>query len=325
MIFLTGATGFLGCHLAQHLTAAGYALRTLVRPQSRTGFLQELGAELTVAADIQDREAVWEACRGCELVVHAAGHFRMWGNLCHFWETNVGGTDVVLRAALENGVRRVLLVSTVAVVGRTEPGRVVDEEHPCRPQDNYQRSKLEAERLALAYWRNCGLDVVIARPGALYGPWGRYAFNRLFFEDPLRGWRIMVDRGQRITFPAFAPDVARGIVLALEKGRGGEIYHLSGQLLSHRQANDAVSDAAGIRRRRLNAPSWPLLLLANVWTAASRYTGREPFYPRNLAHYVFQDWRVSSAKAEAELGFCATPFEEGARETVKWYREQGIL
>ena len=325
MILLTGASGFLGRHVVQALLARGEEVRALVRPQSETAFLQEMGVQLALAEDIGDRAAVREACRGCEAVVHAAGHFRMWGNLGHFWETNVGGTDAVLRAALEEGARRVVLVSSIAVVGHTEAGRVVDETHPCRPQDGYQRTKWEAEQLALAYWRNCGLEVVVARPGALYGPWGRYAFNRLFFEDVLRGWRIMVDGGRRVTFPAYAPDVARGIALALERGRAGEVYHLSGEALSHKAVNDAVSDAAGIRRWRLNAPSWPLLLLARLWTAASRYTGREPFYPRNLAHYVFQDWPVSSQKARRELGFCPTPFEQGARETVEWYRGQGIF
>ena len=325
MILLTGASGFLGRHLVQQLLEARYDVRALVRPQSNTAHLRRVGLQLAFAGDIGDREALRRACRGCEGVVHAAGHFRMWGNLCHFWETNVGGTDAVLSAALEAGVRRVVTVSSVVVVGRTEMGRVVEEGHACRPQDHYQRTKLEAEQLALAYWRNCGLETVVARPGALYGPWGRYAFNRLFFEDPLCGWRIMVHGGQRVTFPAYAPDVARGIVLALQKGRAGAIYHLSGQSLSHRQVNGAVSDAAGISRWRLNAPAWPLLLLARLWTAASRYTGREPFYPRNLAYYVFQDWNVSSAKARAELGFRPTPFAQGARETVQWYRREGIL
>ncbi len=325
MLLLTGATGFLGRHLAAHFTNAGVRLRALVRPQSDAAFLRQLGVELVLSPDINDHAALAQACRGCHAVVHAAGHFRMWGNLCRFWQTNVGGTDALLRAARQAGVRRLLLVSSAAVVGRPAAGRIVDETHPCRPQDAYQRTKWEAEQLALAYGRSGPLEVVVVRPGALYGPWGRYAFNRLFFEDPLRGWRIMVGGGRRITFPAFAPDVASGIDLALQRGRPGQIYHLSGPWLTHRQVNDAVSDAAGISRRRLNAPSWPLLLLAQALTAASRYTGREPFYPRNLAHYVFQDWRVSAAKAQAELGFCATPFEQGARQTVQWYRQQGLL
>ena len=325
MLLLTGATGFLGHHLVSHLQAAGYRVRALVRPGSETTFLEKRALQLAFAADIGDRAALREACRGCDAVVHAAGHFRMWGNLCHFWQTNVGGTDAVLEAALQEGVQRLVYVSTLVVVGRTEAGRVVDEDHPCRPQDHYQRTKLEAERLALAYHRNCDLGVVVVRPGALYGPWGRYAFNRLFFEDPLRGWRIKIHGGRRITFPAYAPDVARGIIGALERGRSGQIYHLSGNSLSHNEANDVISDLAGISRRRLPMPAWPMVLLAGLWTAASRYTGREPYYPSNLAHYIFQDWQVCSAKAREELGFEATAFRQGASETLEWYWNQGIL
>ena len=325
MLLLTGATGFLGHHLVSHLQAAGHALRALVRPGSDTAFLEKRGVELAWAGDIGDRPALREACRDCDAVVHAAGHFRMWGNLCHFWQTNVGGTDAVMEAALYEGVQRLVYVSTAVVVGRTEPGRLVDESHPCRPQDHYQRTKLEAERLALAYQRNCGVGVVVVRPGALYGPWGRYAFNRLFFEDPWRGWRIKIHGGRRITFPAYAPDVARGIAAALERGRSGQIYNLAGPSLSHNEVNDVISDLAGISRWRLSMPAGPLLLLAWLWTVASRYTSREPFYPRNLAHYVFQDWQVCSAKAQTELGFKTTPFRRGARETLEWYRQQGIL
>jgi dihydroflavonol-4-reductase len=325
MILLTGASGFLGHHLVSEFSQREETLRALVRPQSDITYLKQKGVELAVTSDIGDRRALRGACEGCRAVVHAAGHFRMWGNLCHFWETNVRGTDAVLRAALQAGVQRVVYVSTVVVVGRTEAGRVVDETHLCRPQDAYQRTKWEAEQLALAYGRHCGMEVVIARPGALYGPWGRYAFNRLFFEDPLRGLRIKVDDGRRLTFPAFAPDAARGIGAALDKGRAGQIYHLCGPSLTHNEANEAISDAAGISRRRLNMPSRPLVFLARLWTLASRFTGREPFYPVNLAHYVFQDWQVSSEKARAELGFETTPFDRGARLTLEWYGREGIL
>ncbi|MFW5942436.1 MAG: NAD-dependent epimerase/dehydratase family protein [Chloroflexota bacterium] len=332
MILLTGATGFLGHHLVAQLQQILHArgremscVRAVVRPGSDTRQLEAAGVQPVTVSDISRREALEDACRGCRYVIHAAALFRLWGRLPDFWRTNVGGTHAVLEAARRAGVERLVHVSTAVVVGRPRPGTVVDETHPCDPQDFYQRTKLEAEQLALAYHRNCGLPVTIVRPGALYGPWGRYAFNRLFFEDPLRGLRIKVHGGQRLTFPAYAPDVARGILAALEKGRPGRVYNLSGQSLSHNAINDVVSDLAGISRRRLNVPTPAVLLLARAWTALSRFTGREPFYPTNLAHYVFQDWPLSSERARRELGFQTTPFRRGARMTLKWYWEQGIL
>ncbi len=322
MIFVTGATGFLGHHLIPRLVNNGYGVRALVRPGSDTSFLRDCGVELFTAADISD-EAIHEGVQSCRAVVHAAAHFRMWGNLISFWRTNVEGTANMLAAAHKAGVERFIHISSVAVIGETIPGRVIDEDHPCRPLDFYQRTKLEAEQLALAYQRNLGLPVIVLRPGALYGPWGRYAFNRNFFEDPLRGLRIRVARGRHITFPAFAPDVAQAIELALTRGVPGRVYNVSGESLSHNEANNIVSDLAGISRWRLDIPAPAMIWLAWAWTRLSRFTRREPFYPLNLAHYVFQDWRVSSDRAKAELGFQATPFVEGARQTLEWYRQHG--
>ncbi|HSH02019.1 MAG TPA: NAD-dependent epimerase/dehydratase family protein [Anaerolineae bacterium] len=325
MILITGATGFLGHNMIPQLKEAGYSLRALVRPTSDVSFLQEQGVELAYADDISDIEAVTEACKGCDYVIHAAALFRFWGDLPTFWQTNVGGTAAALEAAARAGVKRFVLISTIAVVGKPLPERLVDEEHPCNPQDFYQRTKLEAEQLALAYHRDRGVPVVVIRPGAFYGPWGNYAFNRLFFEEPLRGWRIKVNQARHITFPVYIEDVAQGVILALTRGRLGEVYNICGQSLDHQTVNTLINDMAGISQWRLNVPTNAVVALAWVWTMLSRFTGREPFYPIDLAPYVFQDWRVSTAKAERELGFKPTSFVKGAQATIDWYREQGLV
>lgn len=325
MILITGATGFLGHNLIPLLLEAGYKVRALVRPASDTTFLQQRGVELACVNDISDTPAVLQACRGCRHVIHAAGRFRFWGNVADFWRTNVAGTTAVLGAALAAGVERFVHVSTIVVVGRTPSEGFIDEDTSCYPQDPYQVTKLEAEQLALAAYREKGLHTVVLRPGAFYGPWGHYAFNRLFFEEPLRGWRIKVDGGRRITFPVFVPDVAQAVLLALTKGRPGEIYNVAGECLSHNAVNATVSTLAGISPWRFNVPTGAVLALAQTWTVLSRFTGREPFYPINMAPYVFQDWAVSSQKAKTELGLEPTPFVEGARTTLEWYWQQGIL
>lgn len=324
MILVTGATGFLGHHLIPTLHAAGHPIRALVRPSSNVDFLLPYQVELAYSPDISDQQSVAQACQGCQYVVHAAGHFRFWGGLPAFWQTNVAGTAAVMAGALTAGVERVVHISSLVVVGKTYPGRVIDEEHPCQPQDNYQRTKLESELLALAYWRERGLPVVILRPGAYYGPWGRYGFNRLFFEEPLRGWRIKVDGGRHITFPVFAGDVARVAASALTAGRAGEIYNVCGYSLEHNEANAIISDLAGIGRWRVNVPATAVVTLARLWTALSRHTGKEPFYPINMKPYVFQDWIVSSEKARVEMRFEPTPFAVGAKATLEWYRKENI-
>ncbi|WP_420629215.1 NAD-dependent epimerase/dehydratase family protein [Candidatus Leptofilum sp.] len=325
MILITGATGFLGHHLVPRLVELGYPLRALVRPSSDTQFLQKLGVALAYADDITDVAAITQACAGCDQIIHAAGLFRFWGEMDEFWRTNVEGTTAVLQAAQNRPLKRFIHISTIAVVGKPPTNCLIDEVTPCNPLEPYQQSKLEAEKRVLAAHKNDGLPTIVLRPGAFYGPWGRYAFNRLFFEEPLKGWRIKVDNGRHITFPVFVPDVVQGVELALRNGRFGQIYNICGESLEHNRVNAIVNELAGISNWRLNFPTWMVLLLARSWTALSKFTGREPFYPINMAPYVFQDWHVSYQKAANELGFQPTPFAEGAKQTLEWYWQQGLL
>jgi len=324
MILVTGATGFLGHNLCPYLVERGHRVRALVRPTSDCSSLKPLGVELT-QGDILDPRSVEDAADGCRAVVHAAGRFRFWGRREDFFSTNVEGTRNLLEAARRAGVERFVYVSTVAVVGRPPPEEVITEETPCHPQDAYQESKLEAERLVLACHREHGLPAVILRPGAYYGPWGRYGFNRLFFEDPLKGLPVQVHRGRHIVFPVYVKDVAQAIELALGRGRPGQTYNVCGACLTHREIGRTVERVLNRRIRWIDVPAWGMVGLARAWTWLSRFTGREPYYPIGLYPYVFYDWRVSIEKARRELGFEPTPFEEGVRETLEWYRREGIL
>jgi nucleoside-diphosphate-sugar epimerase len=322
-VLITGATGFLGHTLCPYLVERGHQLRALVRPSSGWDFLRSLGTELAWG-DIRDAEAVRAATAGCRAVVHAAGKFRFWGQREDFFAVNLEGTRNALEAARQASVERFIYISTIAVAGAPATGMVIDETYPPNPQDDYQRSKLEAERLTLCYHQEHGLPALVLRPGAFYGPGGRYAFNRLFFEDPMKGLPMRVHRGRYINFPAYIRDVAQGVDLALRRGKPGQVYNISGLSLSHQEIDDIVDRLLGYRIQRLNAPAWAMIALARVWTWLSRYTKREPYYPINLAHYVFYDWQVSSEKAQRELGFVPTPFEEGAQATLAWYRELGV-
>jgi len=326
MILVTGATGFLGHNLVSHLIACGYSVRALVRPSSNLAYLGDLGVDLAFG-DVEDSASVNKAMAGCQYVVHAAALFRFWADPKAFERTNVEGTAYVLEAARRHGVERLVHISTVAVVGNPPPDAVIDETTSCKPVDPYQRSKLDGENLVKMFHQAARLPVIILRPGAFYGPWGHYAFNRLFFEDPLKGLRIQVHRGQRITFPVFVPDVARAIATALKAGQPGEIYNISGESIAHSEANAVISQLAGISPRRLNVSANAMATLARAWTRVAEMSGtsREPYYPLNLANYVFNDWRVSSAKARADLGFTPTPFAEGALQTLEWYWNTGLF
>ena len=325
MILVTGATGFLGHNLVPLLLARGRHVRALVRPTSQWQFLADLGVDLAWG-DTRDRDAVLEAMKSCRAVIHGAGHFRFWGRSEDFFSTNVQGTHNVLEAARRAGVERFVHVSTVAVAGRPRPGAVIDENYPCDPCDNYMHTKLHGEALVRRYHRDHNLPAIVLRPGAYYGPWGHYAFNRLFFEDPFfKGLPLQIHGGRHFTFPIYLPDLADVIHNALSLGRLGEVYNVSGPSLTHREINSIVSRITGVTPRWINVPAPAILLLARVWTALSHVTGREPYYPINLAPYVFNDWVVDSSKAARELCFEPTPFEKGARATIEWYQDIGML
>ncbi|MCA9954672.1 MAG: NAD-dependent epimerase/dehydratase family protein, partial [Anaerolineales bacterium] len=255
MILITGATGFLGHHLVPYLVGLGYSLRAVVRPSSDTRFLQKHGVELAYAEDITDVDAIAQACVGCDQVIHAAGLFRFWGEPDEFWQTNVEGTTAVLQAVKNLPIQRFIYISTIAVVGKPPTNRPIDETTRCNPLEPYQQSKLEAEKRVLAAHAEDGLPAIVLRPGAFYGPWGHYAFNRLFFEEPLKGWRIKVNNGRHITFPVFVPDVVQGVELALRNGRFGEIYNICGESLEHNRVNAIVNKLAGISDWRVNFPT----------------------------------------------------------------------
>jgi len=319
VILVTGATGFLGRCLCPHLVQQGYTVRALVRPSSDVQFLKSLGIELA-QGDIREPQATALAAAGCQAVIHAAGKFRLWGKREEFFSVNLTGTRNILEAACSAGVERFVHLSTLAAIGRPPPGRLVTEQTVCRPHGAYQESKMAAEQEVLRAHRERGLAAIVLRPGAFYGPGSRYAFNRLFFEDPLKGLALRVHRGHHVIFPVHVADVARAAELALERGRAGEVYNICGPCLSHREIGRVVEQYAGRPIRWIDVPAWGMVALARAWGWLSRYTQREPYYPLGLYPYVFYDWRVGTEKAERELGFQPTPFEQGARETIAWYR-----
>lgn len=320
MIFLTGGTGFLGRHLVPALCKLDVTVRVLTRQPERHPWLSRYRNVEIIAGDLLDAESVAAGVRGCQHVIHAGGMFRFWGEEAQFLATNAHGTENVLRAARAAQVERIMHISTVAVVGHPDPNGIIDETHPAQPADPYQRSKWQGEQIAIRYCREDGLPVVILRPGAYYGPLGTYAFNRLFFKDPMRGIIMQVDGGRYIIFPAYISDVARGILQALDKARVGEVYNLCGDWISHKEAFDIICEEGRIPWPRLPIPGWLGINTARVLETLSRVTRTEPFWPINLRSYVYNNWRVSSAKAQREFGFAPTDFREGARRTIAWYR-----
>src|SRR5512145_2423837 len=221
MIFVTGGTGFLGRHLLPQLCRAGYSLRVLTRHPAQYAWLKRYPRLEVIQGDLLDADVLKRAAQGCRYVVHAGGMFRFWGDERAFQTTNIQGTQNVIQAAELAGVERFIHVSTVALIGQPDPAHVIDETYPPNPADAYQRSKWQAEQLAMQAYQERGLPLVVLRPGAYYGPLGRYAFNRLFFKDPMRGIIMQINGGSYIIFPAYIEDVVQGVLKGLDCARLG--------------------------------------------------------------------------------------------------------
>src|SRR5215467_3266141 len=253
--FITGATGFVGSHVARALAAQGADLRLLVRSTSRLDNIADLRAE-TATGDLREPESLKKAMAGCDFVFHVAADYRLWvRDPEQMYRSNVEGTRALLEAARKNGVRRVVYTSSVATMGFTSNGRVADEESPVALADmigHYKRSKFMAEQVAIEAGRN-GQEVVIVNPST---PIGEMDIK------PTPTGRIVVDFLKR-KFPAYvdtglnlvdATECARGHILALEKARPGERYILGGENLSLKQILDKLAALTGLASPKTRVP-----------------------------------------------------------------------
>ncbi len=319
--FVTGASGFIGSHLVRRLTAGGWKVRALdlAAPHSPAP-----GVEV-VLGDIRDPAPWKKALEGTDVLFHLAaalGASRLSEEA--FREVNAGGTEAVLGAAQEAGIKRTVTVSSAGVIGAVEPGTIADESTPPNPQNAYDRSKREAERVALELARR-GAEIVIVRPGWVYGPGDRRTLKVIKAIHDRRFALVAPDRGQQT--PIFIDDLAEGFLLAAEKGRRGEIYHLTGnEVLTVRRMAALIAEACGVPAPRLRLPVVPAKLAA--WALEKAYApfGKEAPLNRSRLAFFLDPKPLSNAKARRELGFRpAVDFRIGVARAVAWYREQGWL
>src|SRR2546421_8221000 len=309
LAFVTGATGFVGSHVARALAEQGAELRLLVRATSDPRNIQDLRAE-RVIGDLRDPDSLDPAMAGCDVVFHVAADSRLWvRDPEQMYRSNVNGTRAVLEAARKNRVRRVLYTSSVATMGFTSNGCPADESSPVSLDHmigHYKRSKFMAEQLAMEAGRS-GMDVVVVNPTT---PVGEQDIK------PTPTGRIIVDFLKK-KFPAYVDtglnlvdvrECARGHVAALEKGRSGERYILGGENLTLKQILDKLSAITGLPSPRVRVPYALAMAAAVVDTAFTGYLrGGEPRATVDSVRMARKKMWASSAKAERELGFRLLP------------------
>lgn len=328
--FVTGATGFLGSHVARVLAEQGSDLRLLVRPTSDLRNLEGLNAD-RVAGDLRDPASIEKALSGCDVVFHVAADYRLWvRDPAEMYRSNVEGTRSLLEAARKQGVRRVVYTSSVATMGftsKTNYGNVADEQSPVGIDDmigHYKRSKFMAEQVAVEAARS-GVDVVIVNPTT---PIGERDIK------PTPTGRIVVDFLKR-KFPAYvetglnlvdATECAGGHVQALEKGKAGERYILGGENLTLKQILDRLGAITGLKSPTVKLPYFFALATGVVdEMVMGRLLGREPRATIDAVRMGRKMMFVSSAKAERELGWRTVPVEGALRRSVEWFRANGYV
>ena len=325
LAFVTGATGFLGSHVARALADQGASLRLLVRPTSNLKNLQGLKAE-TAVGDLRDAVSLEKAMAGCETVFHVAADYRLWvRDPDEMYRSNVEGTRAILSAARKNSVRRVVYTSSVATMGFTSNGQPADEDSPVSLENMigpYKRSKFVAEQVAIDAAR-AGQDVVIVNPTTPVGerdikptPTGRIVVDFLKRKFP-----AYVDTGLNLVD---ATECARGHIIAFERGRSGERYILGGENLTLKQILDKLGSITGLPSPTIRVP-YVMALATGVVdeVITGRIRGKEPRATIDAVRMGRKKMFVSSAKAERELGWKCTPVEDALRRAVEWFRAEG--
>jgi dihydroflavonol-4-reductase len=323
--FVTGGTGFVGSHVVRSLLESGYKVTALVRPSSNLGNLQGLAVDI-VKGDLNDRN-IWEQMGGCNYLFHVAAHYSLWQKDRELlYRHNVEGTRNILAAAQKAGIERTVYTSSVAAIGVGKSGQVVDETYQSPVEKlvgDYKKSKFLAEQVAIAAAKQ-GQDIVIVNPSSPIGaldikptPTGDIILRFLRRQMP-----AYVDTGLNFID---VRDVARGHLLALEKGKGGDRYILGHQNLSLKQLLEQLSQITGLKAPQISVPALLPLTVAWVEEKILAPLGKTPTVPIDGVRMAQQPMYYDASKAVRELGLPQSPLNVALKDAVDWFVSNGYV
>jgi dihydroflavonol-4-reductase len=324
-VFITGATGFVGGHVARRYAAEGASLRLLTRQTSRLDGLAGIDAEM-VKGDLREPEKLRSALSGCDALVHVAADYRLWvREPKQMYAANVDGTRELLKLARETGVPRVVYTSSVATMGFKADGTIVNEDTPVTLADmigHYKRSKFLAEQEAIDAAK-AGQHVMILNPTTPIGDGD---------AKPTPTGRIIVDFMNN-KFPAYVEtglnlvdvdEVARMHVVALDRGTPGERYILGGENLTLKQILDRMSAITGLPSPTMKVPHAVAMVFAFFdESITGKLLGKEPRATVEAVRMGKKMMFASSAKAERDLGFQIIPIYNAMRSAIEWFIANG--
>jgi len=327
VVIVTGATGHIGNVLVRELLAEGAVVRVLVLPDDDKRPLAGLNVEI-VYGNVTDLVSLKSAFAGAEFVFHLAGIVTIMPGMASVLErVNVGGMRTVIAACRASGVHRLVYTSSIHAMAEPPHGTVIDESQPFDPDrvlGDYARSKARATLLLLDEVSKGGLDAVICCPTGVIGPWD-YGISNI--------GQLILDfaSGQLKSYVSGAydfvdvRDVARGLILAAEKGQPGRHYIFSGTQVDVPELMKELARSIGYP-----APTYriPTVIARTAGTLASMYyrlLRRKPVFTAYSIDVLRSNSLVSSARAREELGFTSRPWQESIRDHVEWFRTEGML
>jgi len=323
-VLVTGGNGFIGGRLVAWLAERGERVHVLDLPSTAPTRPQPGNVQVFFGSILNPRD-VERALEGCDRVYHLAAYAKNWApDERTFYEVNVGGTEVVLAAALKLHVTKVVHTSSNVALGPSNGVETSESTHrTARFFTPYEHSKYLSEEIVRGYVDD-GLNVVIVNPTRVFGPGPINESNSVtkmiaWYLDG--NWRWILGDGLMIGNYVYVDDLIEGYVRAMEYGRSGENYILGGENVSFSEFFDVLSSVADRRNRLLRLPEWLAMTFSKVEEFRSKHFGHYPLITSGWTRTFFDDWANSTEKAQRELGYSITPFREAMRQTVEWITE----
>jgi nucleoside-diphosphate-sugar epimerase len=322
---ITGATGFVGGHIAEACAERGWQVVTIARPTSATALLDKIGAVVHRGA-LTDTPLVHKALDEVDVVVHCAAKVGNWGPLEEYRKVNVEALGVLLDGCKGHALSRFVHMSSLGVYSpRHHYGSDETVPPPKRHRDGYSQTKVEAEQLVLQYYRDFGVPVVVLRPGFVYGPRDVAVLPKIV--DGLRARTVRYPGGGRTALNTiFVRNLVDAVFLAVDQTQAvGQTYNLTdGEFVTKKRFIQAIADAMGLPHPRLTPPMWLAKIV--TWTAEgiARLRGATEAPRFNFASLKFLGLNLdfSIDKARRELGYRPrVSFDDGIAETMAWYKQ----
>jgi len=320
-IFVSGSTGYIGSRLALQLAEGGHIVHALYRSDKKAENIRHENIIL-FKGDILNYQGIYEAIKGCDQAYHVAAFAGISEKyVSHVYRLNVEGSSNVIRAAINAGVKKMVVTSTAGVFGTSGDEAVNETSTPKEYFIHYERSKAIMENMIKTIASAEKMNITIVNPTRVYGPGILSESNgvtRMIKAYRNGRWRIIPGDGKAIGNYVFIDDVIKGHLLAMSKGKNGEKYILGGENLSYNEFFQHLSEICGRKRFLVKLPVFPMMMFARIAGFLSALFNTTPMITTALVKRFVSNFVIDQQKAIEELNYLPSSFKEGAEKTIQW-------